>query len=502
MSNLPASLMASLTNIKGFDKEAFEQVHASGEQVTSIRLNPAKNVKREPAIVNRELHRDDILLKDVIPSISTNDNLQSAIANPQSIHDSRLTIHDPIPWCSHGFYLSQRPSFTFDPLLHGGAYYVQEASSMFLWEVLRQTVGEYTNGLKVLDLCAAPGGKSTLLASYFTNGLVVANDVIRSRAAILTENITKWGAANTVVTNNDPKDFARLPSFFDVMVVDAPCSGSGLFRRDLEAISEWSDENVLLCSQRQQRILADAYVALKNDGLLIYSTCSYSKQEDEDILAWICAELGTEPVKLSIQPDWGIVEVRDEASKASGYRFYPYLVRGEGFFIAVFRKRGGTEEKNRLSAAPSPQKISKEETAAIASFISSREELFYFRQGENIIAIPAVWKTDIATLQKNLYLRKAGVTVGELKGKDIVPNHELAVSLLTSQNIQKAALTYQQAILYLQKKDMDANNLPKGWTLATYNGCNLGWMKVLPNRINNYYPVEWRILKSTIPVQP
>lgn len=273
MSKLPASLMASLTNIKGFDKQAFEGVHASGEQVTSIRVNPEKLI-RQTADDKRQIARDE---------------WQSY---PTS-HVSRFTSHEiqsAVPWCPYGYYLPSRPSFTFDPLFHAGTYYVQEASSMFLWEALKQTVGDNTAGLKVLDLCAAPGGKSTLLASYFTNGLVIANDVIRSRAAILVENLTKWGADNTVVTNNDPKDFAELQGFFDVMVVDAPCSGSGLFRRDEETINEWSEDTVALCSQRQQRILADALGALKQDGVLIYSTCSYSKQEDEDILDWICEE--------------------------------------------------------------------------------------------------------------------------------------------------------------------------------------------------------------------
>jgi NOL1/NOP2/sun family putative RNA methylase len=472
MSNLPVSLMASLTNIKGFDKQAFEQVHASGEKVTSIRLNPAKkaNISHQPGTENNE--------SSLVSQLLTND----------------LDQWKPVPWCNDGFYLSARPSFTFDPLFHGGAYYVQEASSMFLWQVLSQTIGDKTDGLKVLDLCAAPGGKSTLLASYFANGLVVANEVIRNRASILAENITKWGSVNTVVTNNDPRDFGALGGFFDVMVIDAPCSGSGLFRKDEDAIAEWSEDNVQLCSQRQQRILADAYGVLKNDGLLIYSTCSYSKQEDEDILDWICAELGAETVKLSLKEEWGITEVQGDKEKAYGYRFYPYLLKGEGFFIAAFKKRGGTESSFRVKDL---QKSSKEEIAAAGQFVSSKTDLFYFKQAENIIAIPAIWKADIAILQSCLYLRKAGVAIGALKGKDLVPNHELALSLIGDAAVAKADLNYAQAIQYLQKKEMAVNNISKGWTLAAYAGIALGWMKVLPNRINNYYPVEWRILKES-----
>ena len=193
---LPQPLLQSLTNVPGFNPETFEAVHASGEQITSIRLNAEKTTDHRPQTTN------------------------------------------PIPWCPNGRYLPTRPSFTLDPTFHAGAYYVQEASSMFLWQALKETVGADTKK-KVLDLCAAPGGKSTLLASYFTDGLVVANEVIKSRAAILVENITKWGSDHVIVTNNDPSHFQSLPGFFDVMVIDAPCSGSGLFRKDPNAINEW-----------------------------------------------------------------------------------------------------------------------------------------------------------------------------------------------------------------------------------------------------------------------
>ena len=487
MSNLPATLVASLAAMKGFDKQAFEQVHALGQQVTSIRVNPAKAMGKVLPMFGSSGEM----------AVLGDDAGAGIFESPQEDNRGNTPAPDSaagVPWCPYGYYLAQRPSFTFDPLFHAGTYYVQEASSMFLWEVLRQTVGTQTDGLKVLDLCAAPGGKSTLLASYFSNGLVVANEVIRNRAAVLAENITKWGSANTVVTNSDPKNFAGLGGFFDVMVVDAPCSGSGLFRKDADAIAEWSEGNVLLCSQRQQRILSDAYGALKNNGVLIYSTCSYSREEDEDILAWVCQELGAESLRLHTDGAWGIVEVGGDARQGYGYRFYPYLLKGEGFFIAAFVKRGGDETQHRVQGL---QRITKDETAAIEPFVKSQEELFYFRQGENIIAVPARWKNEMAILQKHLYLRKAGITLGELKGRDMVPNHELALSLLNSKSTTQIPLSFQQAIQYLQKKDVALGNLPRGWALATYRGVNLGWVKVLPNRINNYYPVEWRILKST-----
>ncbi|MES1226926.1 MAG: RsmB/NOP family class I SAM-dependent RNA methyltransferase, partial [Bacteroidota bacterium] len=230
---LPHALIASLQTVKGFDKDAFVQIHESGEQITSVRVNP-----------NRTFN----------------------------VEYSTLNVQGKVPWSSNGYYLSERPSFTTDPLFHAGAYYVQEASSMFLEEAVKQTC-DLSKPLKVLDLCAAPGGKSTLLQSIISNeSLLISNEVIKSRVNILSENITKWGAANVVVTNNDPKDFQRLPEYFDLIVIDAPCSGSGLFRKDPEAITEWSSDNVMLCSQRQQRILADILPCLKPGGILIYST--------------------------------------------------------------------------------------------------------------------------------------------------------------------------------------------------------------------------------------
>jgi 16S rRNA C967 or C1407 C5-methylase (RsmB/RsmF family) len=260
--NLPKAFLQSLQNLKGFDEAAFKAVHQSDSQITSVRLNPKKIFNIQHSIFNAQLEK--------------------------------------VLWNDNGYYLPERPSFTLDPLFHAGAYYVQEASSMFLEEVLKQTV-DLTKPLKVLDLCAAPGGKSTLIQSVISKeSLLVSNEVIKTRVNILAENITKWGAANVVVTNNDPSDFKRLQNYFDVIVVDAPCSGSGLFRKDANAINEWSENNVTLCSQRQQRILADIIPSLKPGGVLIYSTCSYSLEEDESIADWLSEEFRVKSLKLKI----------------------------------------------------------------------------------------------------------------------------------------------------------------------------------------------------------
>ena len=235
---------------------------------------------------------------------------------------------------------------------------------MFLEQAIKQLV-DLTAPLKVLDLSAAPGGKSTHLQSLLSQGsLLVSNDVIRSRAGILKDNIIKWGASNVIVTNNDPRDFTALENYFDVIVVDAPCSGSGLFRRDAEAIEEWSLNNVQLCSQRQQRILADIWPSLKKDGILIYSTCSYSREEDEDIAVWLTNEFQAEQLSLDIDPLWNIIEEK------KCYRFWPDRVKGEGFFLACFRKPGGDIEEGRLSKSKKLQIVDKKEQLIVDQWIN------------------------------------------------------------------------------------------------------------------------------------
>lgn len=449
---LPQALLESLAGVAGFNRSSFEAAHASGEQVTSIRVNPRKNKRLD------------------------------------------LADREQVPWCPYGYYLPERPSFTLDPLFHAGAYYVQEASSMFIWFVLQQFIGTDTEK-KVLDLCAAPGGKSSLLAAYFTNGWVVANEVIKQRAAVLVENMTKWGSDHVVVTNNDPAHFQSLPGYFDVMVVDAPCSGSGMFRKDPAAMEEWSGHAVQLCSQRQQRILADVLPALTEEGILIYSTCSYSREEDEAIADWLVQEMGMESLSLPVPAGWGIVETLSPENKATGYRFYPDHIKGEGFFIAVFRKKSIGSDSHRLKelALPAP---SRQEVQQVRSFLQLPETYSLFKQGEQIRAVPARWHKDLQVLAKALYIKKAGVGIGSIKGKDVIPEHELAMSHLWEGHFTPIPLTKEQALVYLRRKDLLLPDAPKGWHLVAYEDLPLGWVKVLPNRLNNYYPAEWRILKE------
>ncbi|RYY85923.1 MAG: Fmu (Sun) domain protein [Chitinophagaceae bacterium] len=443
---LPESLLQSLERVPGYDRDAFIAVHESGAQVTSIRINPAKPVA-----------------------------------------DSRLPIADAVPWSQYGYYLNKRPSFTFDPLFHAGTYYVQEASSMFVEQALLQHA-DLTKPLKLLDLCAAPGGKSTHLQSLISaNSLLVSNEVIKARASILVENLTKWGSSNVVVTSNDPSHFARLEGFFDVIVVDAPCSGSGLFRRDPDAISEWSPANVQLCQGRQQRILADVWPALKEDGLLVYSTCSYSPEEDEAVLDWLSESFECASLPLQ-RPDPGIVEIQSRAG-AYGYRFYPDKVRGEGFFLAAFRKRASATPP-RLKVK-SPELLSAKESAPLHRWINN-SDLRFLRHGQRLLAFPEAHLADLSLLQSALYIQNAGTVMGELIRDKLVPDPALALSTRISAEVPRLALDYDTAIRFLQRQDI-MPDAPRGWQLATYSGVPMGWINVLPNRVNNYFPREWRI---------
>ena len=254
----------------------------------------------------------------------------SVRVNPDKLSLSALREHfgvlvgDPVLWAAdEAFYLTERPSFTLDPLFHAGAYYVQEASSMYvgkLFERAKAILGK--EDLRVLDLCAAPGGKTTQLLSHLDDtSLLVANEVVPSRATILAENVARWGRSNVAVTQSDPAAFGALHGFFDIAVVDAPCSGEGMFRKDERAVAEWSPANVQLCAARQRRILADFWPSLRPGGFLIYSTCTFNRQEDEDNVDWICRELGAERLDMR--------------------HFYPGEDRGEGFFAALLRKEEG-----------------------------------------------------------------------------------------------------------------------------------------------------------------
>jgi len=450
----PKNFLSTLGGSPGFNAENFVEAHRSAASPTSIRLNPFK-----------------------ISPIKT---------------DSQ------VPWCPEGYYLDTRPSFTFDPLFHAGCYYVQEASSMFIDTILRYINKDNEDNIKVLDLCAAPGGKSTLINSTLkSTDLLVANEIIKTRVPVLGDNLTRWGTANSIVTNNDPKDFARLKGFFDIILVDAPCSGSGMFRKDPAAMGEWSEGNVNLCHQRQERILADVYPSLKEDGYLIYSTCSYSMEENEDILDWLCTEFELESIQIPITQEWGIVETKSTQKQAWGYRFYPDKVKGEGLFAACLQKKDSSGEVSNTKYKDH-QKANFKEIDLAKPYIKEPDNYYYFKVNDDWLAIDREHRHSLGILQQYFYIKKSGVRIGKLAGKDMIPDHELALSLAVNQDrFLQTELSKEQAIQYLQRADISSLNTPeKGWSLMTFEGHALGWAKLLPNRINNYYPKEIRIFSQ------
>lgn len=463
--HLPPDLIRSLHGLPGFDESGFLQAHEEAAPV-SIRINAEK-------------------LTDV--------SLLAA---------SGVKIKVPVPWCSTGFYLEERPVFTLDPALHAGAYYVQEASSMFLEYLLGKAIGDQQN-LKLLDLCAAPGGKTTLLAGMSSFKLVLANEIIRSRVSILYENAVKWGDPKIFVSNSDPAHFAALQGYFDVMVVDAPCSGSGLFRKDKDAIDEWSLDNVMHCVERQKRILTDALPALKQDGILVYSTCSYSKEEDEDILDYLMDQGEFEAVDIDVPEQWGIVKTYGTKG-GCGYRFYPGKTMGEGFFIACFRLREhGTMMDDRDQRTSRVRRDlqqrsgkKKEQPRVPAHWLRQDFEVETILAGEDLYCIPAELMDDHNSLREVLNVRKSGVKAGFAGRNEFIPDHELVLSYLASKEAPRMQLDRQKALQYLRKQVFEPDNAGKGWYIADYEGLALGLVKHLGNRLNNYYPASWRILMS------
>jgi 16S rRNA C967 or C1407 C5-methylase (RsmB/RsmF family)/NOL1/NOP2/fmu family ribosome biogenesis protein len=402
-----------------------------------------------------------------------------------------------IPWSDQGHYLKERPSFTLDPAFHAGAYYVQEASSMFIDHILKTL--EIPAGI-YLDLAAAPGGKSTLLSSYLgQEGLLVANEVIQTRAQILKENIVKWGLGNTIVTNNDPEHFAPLEGFFDLVLVDAPCSGEGMFRKDPQARNEWTPDHVTLCELRQKRIMDQAGSLVKAGGYLIYSTCTFNENENEDMIRFLTEEFSYDPVRIALDPDWKIRETKVETDGKTffGYRFFPHLVNGEGFFITILQRSEDAyiQEPKRMKDFKHHylKEIWDRESTEFDRELGFEESGKYYTLNDSFFRISRDWNQHFQKISQHLSLKYFGVELGKKQKSDWIPSHEWALSLLPKNGFAQQEVSKTEALDFLRKNELDLVDLPLGWVLMTYQNLPLGWIKNLGNRINNYYPKEWRI---------
>lgn len=455
--------------------------------------------------------RTRALLKEEYPAFEEairKDQSVSVRLNPAKTEGS--LSEDAVPWCEGGYYMGQRPTFTFDPLFHAGFYYVQEASSMFLDRVIRQYVKD---PVRYLDLCAAPGGKTTLAISALPQGsLVLGNEIERKRAHILAENITKWGASASMVMNNRASDYSGLTHFFDVILTDVPCSGEGMFRKDPQAVTEWSEANVLNCASRQKDILHDIWAALRPGGLLIYSTCTYNTEENEEMVEYIRRELGAEVLPVETDPAWGI------HSKLSGenpvYRFMPHTTRGEGLFMALLRKSEEEEvcEREYLvrDFLKKGQKKGKKESKKDQSAVFPKEvrewlrhpDRFVFEvKGERLVAYPKIYADEMKMLAGELNPLIEGLVLGSFKGKDIIPDHALALSTeLNRDAFEVASIDWNTAVAYLRREAVVLSpEVKKGYVLLTYQDAPIGWVKNIGNRSNNLYPQEWRIRSGYLP---
>ncbi len=412
---------------------------------------------------------------------------------------------EEVPWCpSTGRYIKERPYFTFDPLLHAGLYYVQEAASMMVDSVIRQLVH---HPVCMLDLCAAPGGKSTALRAALPEGsLLFSNEPMKLRAQILSENIQKFGHPDVIVTNNYPADYRKAKMNFDLILADVPCSGEGMFRKDEGAVKEWNVQNVDKCWHLQRDIVSDIWGCLKPGGFLIYSTCTFNAHEDEENVAWISEELGAKFVRIDIQDSWNITG--SLVGEHPVYRFIPGKTAGEGLFMAVLQKDGvadtweGQTKDKKAKKGKAAKKADKQPTMGIPDhWLEKDHPMTPAIINDSLYAIPEKWRASFDAATKDLKVIHAGIKIGQQKGKDLVPDQSLALStLLYKDHFPQVDLEYTEAIRFLRKESVTLpEGTPCGWALITYKGIPLGWEKNIGNRANNLYPQEWKIKSTHIP---
>lgn len=445
------------------------------------------------------------------------DSQQSPVSirlNPfkaQSLDVTANLCDSAVPWCSAtGRYLNERPNFTFDPLLHAGVYYVQEAASMFVDHIVRTFIKE---PVRMLDLCAAPGGKSTALRAALPEGsLLFSNEPMRTRAQILSENLQKFGHEDVIVTNNYPRDYRKAGIMFDAILTDVPCSGEGMFRKDDGARAEWSLQNVDNCWQLQREIVSDIWKCLQPGGLLIYSTCTFNAHEDEENVEWIASELGADIIELPVKESWNITPA--VVGNAPVCRFMPGISRSEGLFVAVLRKHGESEttalkasaanskpKKDRKNQRKQTAQGGKQQAPDTRQALCSPDNFTARRNGDEIVAIPKRWADTYDTAASTLKIMHAGVTLGTEKGRDIIPDQSLALSRqLNIDAYPHVELDYTAAINFLRKEAITLpEGTPRGFVVVTYKGFPLGMEKNIGNRANNLYPTEWRIKSTHVP---
>lgn len=426
-------------------------------------------------------------LQSTEPSVSIRTNIAKYPEKPHTVADK--PVNKSIPWCKEGYYLSERPLFTFDPAIHQGLYYVQDASSMFIAHILKTLTDGNDTPLVYLDACAAPGGKTTAAIDNLPKGsLVVANEWDYRRAEILRENIIKWGYPASVVSRGDTRRYSKLRETFDIIAADVPCSGEGMMRKDTEAVDQWTPALVEQCVERQRTIIDNLWPALKPGGYLIYSTCTFNRHENEEIIEYIINEYDAESVMIPTDLFDNILPAI--GSSCHGYRFMPHLIDGEGLFMAVIRKPGTSSRQNKNKETKSPKIPFK-----IPSWIPS--DLTPILSGDTLYGIVSEWKGLIDRLTSTLDVIMPGVELATVKGRDLIPSQGLAMSTSFKRGtVPEIEVDTDTALAYLRRDTITLpEETPRGHILLIHDSMPLGWIKNIGNRSNNLYPTSWRILR-------
>jgi len=407
--------------------------------------------------------------------------------------EGHLPISSLVEWSPWAAFLAHRPSFILDPLLHAGTYYVQEASSTFIDDIVSQIL--LPDAPLVLDLCAAPGGKTCgLLSTLPPDALLISNEIVKQRSNILAENVSKWGNSNCIVTQAEPAQLSEMGPTFDLIVADMPCSGEGMFRKNPASVEEWSVDNVQFCAQRQGEILHHAWDMLQPGGYLIYSTCTFNQVENEGVLATFRKEQSfTQPAIQNPSPDQ--ISTTDYLGVHS-FRFLPHKTEGEGFFLAVLQKPGfRTKVQTYKMKDPWLRQPNKQTYQQLDKYFPEiKHNIGVFAQQDQVLAFPENWAGFANLLNRYAWVVKTGTTLMTLQHQDAIPHHEVALSSLNKYaKFDSVGLSLEQALDYLRKQAFELPQASKGILHVNYKGFELGWLKNMGNRFNNYYPNEWRI---------
>lgn len=397
--------------------------------------------------------------------------------------------YERVPWSETGIYLPDRPAFTFDPAMHQGLYYVQDASSMIYSEIARRLTAD-RRPVRWLDACAAPGGKTTAVAAELPAGsFMLANEIDRKRVLALIDNICRWGCDNIAVSSCDTAKIAKMKNFFDIATVDAPCSGEGMMRKEAAAASQWSEALVAECAELQRSIIYNVWQALRPGGYMVYSTCTFNRHENEENVEWAIQELGAESVDLGLDRYDGVIGAI--GSDAHCARFIPGRVRGEGLFVSILRKSGDGE-----SARVRPSKPSKR--LQLPPWLNG--EYLPLEANGDLYAYPGALSGEFVAVESHLPILHRGIHLATIKGKDLVPTLDLALSTsLRPDAFPRVAVDREAAIHYLRRQTPAPVDGPRGYVLLDYASHPLGFIKNLGNRANTLLPPGRQILSSHIP---